>query len=917
MLLREGSSPLVRYWFGKDVLNPSWFKEQISSANRMLDDRFNPDDHVGVSIEELFDTIVRGPSIIEKLRAAFNQLETVDIQKTLSLSEKLLPTTEASLKVRSTWQKVTGLKDSLGHDLDKEWDVHSAKNTVDELRSELQNLESDLDSVDEAQFSELNQHKLENVLRGFPDINSACYSLSSFFSQTRLQAEARRCAVIYGPAGAGKSHILGQVAEQRVGVGLPTVLVLGQSLSQSPFWEQIGSLLGLEGRSEESVLGTLNAAGERIGERTLLLFDAINEGVGAGYWRQKLPDIINAITRYPYLAAVFSCRDEYLQYAIPETLSDKLPKFRINGFSTPEELERAAIQYLDAKGIARPNTPWLSPEFSNPLFLKSASEAIHAKGLTEFPRGLRGISSIMAFYLDALSWRIGVDPSSQDDIAASIKRCACQIANKMAVNGCDFVEPEQATIFAEESFRGRTPPEGKTWLRILIEANLFRRDPPPYSDDIDPFDPPSDLIRFAFQRFQDHLMAKTLTEKITKEQAHAAFDKDGPLSFLCYDEDLDQGFQYKYAGLISALSTIYPEKLGLEFVHTLPDWERLWEEAHLLQEGFAESFKWRSPDAFPDSAIDLLNQLDGYHVDTLGVLLEVSMTAEHPFNALFLHTNLKRQAMPERDSQWTNWINFVSREELNQVDRVVSWALSISEGSAEVKHMELASIVLAWALSSSFMTLRDRATKALTNLFVVNQDIYTFVLEKMYDCDDPYVIERLYAAAFGACCIDQDTKRLQRYSKETYNKVFAARKPPVAILTRDYALGIIELADRKGVLSSDIDLEGCFPPFDSDAPIFGLTEQDIESIADGRGGRDIFYSSSSELGDFGKYSIPGKVGAFISTALDSPAPISAEDLKKQFLEEFIYPSDERAEALDRYESLQRSIGTAVFFTGYK
>ena len=51
-------------------------------------------------------------------------------------------------------------------------------------------------------------------------------------------------------------------------------------------------------------------------------------------------------------------------------------------------------------------------------------------------------------------------------------------------------------------FKDRTPPEGKTWLEVLIQTSLFRRDPPPYSEEIDPFNPPSELIRFAFQRFQ-------------------------------------------------------------------------------------------------------------------------------------------------------------------------------------------------------------------------------------------------------------------------------------------------------------------------------------------------------------------------------------------------------------------------------
>ncbi|WP_212568567.1 hypothetical protein, partial [Vibrio parahaemolyticus] len=174
----------------------------------------------------------------------------------------------------------------------------------------------------------------------------------------------------------------------------------------------------------------------------------------------------------------------------------------------------AAIRYLDTKGIARPNTPWLSPEFNNPLFLKTTSEALHAKGLTEFPRGLNGISQTMALYLDALSWRTGIQTANSATISNSIKKCVVQVASMMAMNGCDFIEVEDAIAIADESFKGRTAPEGKTWLQVLIETSLFRRDPPPYSECYDPFNPPSELVRFSFQRFQDHLMATSLLSKV-------------------------------------------------------------------------------------------------------------------------------------------------------------------------------------------------------------------------------------------------------------------------------------------------------------------------------------------------------------------------------------------------------------------
>lgn len=557
MLLREENASLIKLWFGGDVLNDTWFKDQISVAKRALDDRFNPHDHVEVSIESLFDTMVRGPGITKQLVGAFTDFEESRVPTIEFTSTAHAPDADAFLIANNAWRELVELKGSFTHDFTKEWDIGSATIILDRLQDAVWTLERQYASIDKNILVKDDQSKLENVSRSLRALSSSCSSLSEILRDSNLQAEALRCAVVYGPAGAGKSHILGQVAEQRTRAGLPTVLTLGQSFSTSVFWEQFGGICGLEGRTVDDVLGTLNAAGERKGERTILLFDAINEGVGAHYWKHNLPEVISAIQKYPHLSAVFSCRDEYLPYAIPDTLLKKLPKFLINGFSTPDELERAAIRYLDTKGIARPNTPWLSPEFSNPLFLKTASEALHAKGLTEFPRGLNGISQTMALYLDALSWRTGIETANSDTLSASIKKCVGLVANKMAMSGCDFIEIEDAIAFADESFKGRTAPEGKTWLQVLIETSLFRRDPPPYSEHVDPLNPPPELVRFSFQRFQDHLMATYLLSKVSGDQMNTAFDAGFPLNFLFYDGQPDYGFHYQYTGLVSALSTIY------------------------------------------------------------------------------------------------------------------------------------------------------------------------------------------------------------------------------------------------------------------------------------------------------------------------------------------------------------------------
>ncbi len=907
MLLRQGNTALVKYWFGNDVLNHAWFEKQVSVAIGALEDRYNPEDHIEVSIESLFDIMTRGPRITEQLSKAFSDFEKIKIPKIKFTTEELDPEPSLLLEVEKSFNEVLKYKEHQQYDFDCNINVEGIIHAYQRFHKALWAIESRYLSVNKKDLPDEDKRQLESIIRDLRKASSTSNQLRDVFDYKYWRAESQQSAVIHGSAGAGKSHVIGEVAERRIKTGLPTVLILGQSLSEVAFWDQLGSILGIDAKSSEDILGLLNAAGERIEERVLLLFDAINEGIGAQYWRQNLSEVINAVQQYPYLALVVSCREEYLPYAIPESLSESVPKFRIDGFSTQEELENAAIQYLDKKGISRPNTPWLSPEFSNPLFLKSTSEALHAKGEIEFPKGLTGISQMMVLYLDALSWRISLKALDMKSIATSIKQCVKLIANKMAEDACDYVEFEQAISIAEGSFKGRSAPEGKTWLDILLEVSLFRRDPPPYSDDIDPFNSPSELIRFSFQRFQDHLMAAALVDKVTRFNATEAFDGDGPLNFLFYKNTPDLDIRYEYAGLVSALSTIYPEKLELEFVQTLPNWEQLWHEQDLLQKGFSESFKWRDLTSFSEASRELLNLLDEHWIDPLDLLLEVSMTADHPFNALYLHSRLINFPMSERDSRWTRHINWAYREDYNQMDRVVSWALQVPKRSADVKHMELCSIVLAWSLSSSYMSLRDRATKALTSLFLSHSEIFNFLLEKLNDCDDPYVIERLYAAAYGACCIDQNKERLKSYSQSTYSNFFSGPAVPVGLLARDYALGIIELADSKGVLEEEVNLDTCFHPHGSDKPKFELNLDEVEAIAEESGGKEIFDSASSEWGDYGKYSIPGRVNSFLTTPLCHSTPMSKTARKETFVQELIEPHEDRILALEVYESVTRFV----------
>ncbi|MXZ50555.1 MAG: ATP-binding protein [Rhodobacteraceae bacterium] len=900
-LLREENLGLLRNWFQEEILNDSWFHSQISSALLKLDERFNPDDHVDLAIEDLFDTIVRGPNISKKIAFAFKKLGKFRIPEIKINVTDFAPIENAFKEAEKDWHDLMQLADSFTEELSDPWYVGKTLEYAYSLEDTVWELFEQYSVVEQDTLEESDKHKLNDIKGKLRNLASAINELTRILGNSYIATEQKRCAIIHGIAGVGKSHLLARVAEERVKEGLPTVLLLGEQFSNSPFWSQTGNLLGLIGRTSKEILGVLNAVGLRKKQRIILMFDAINDGARSQYWYREIPGILDELKNYSHVTAVFSCREEYLHYAIPNDLLETLPKYRLLGFSNSEEREQAAISYLDKSGIARPNTAWLAPEFSNPLFLKCTSEALASKGESEFPRGLQGISEMMALYFDSLSWRVETGSANAVNFSKSIKCAVNKVAEEMARKGNDFLEEAEAEDLIDNYFSGRTPPEGKSWLQVLCETSLFRLDPPPFHEEFDPLNPPPERVRFTFQRFQDHLMAKVLTKQVKPGHEAEAFSPDGPLSFLLKENHFDELLNYQFAGLVNALSITFPEELGVEFAMTLPDWDQIWENSRIVKEGFSESLKWRKVDAFPEQTQTLFNRLEKENIEIFGLLLEISMTVDHPYNALFLHNRLKQLSLPERDSKWTVWINQASRREHPQIERIISWAMALSDNPVDKRHLELASLILNWSFSSSYMTLRDSATKALTTIFLTNSNIYAFVAPLIHDCDDPYVIERLYAAAFGACCINSNSNRLALYSNLTYDLFFADENPPTGLMVRDYALGIIELAKEKGALNSKVCLGNCYHPFSSTPPSFGLNINEVEKIAKSTGGTEIFNSASGEWGDFGKYSIPGRVSNFLTTPLSEPMPLSRDAMKKLFYTNVIEPFPDRVEALKMYE----------------
>src|ERR1700738_5559897 len=142
-------------------------------------------------------------------------------------------------------------------------------------------------------------------------------------------------------------------------------------------------------------------------------------------------------------------------------------------------------------------------------------------------------------------------------------------------------------------------PEGQSWLDVLHRNGLLRYDPSPDDTGQDPLAIPDDVVRFSFQRFQDHLSVEALLSTVGKPAA--ALKKGGTLSFVHSGDNIN----WEWQGLVEALSIQIPEKYKIELVDALPGDARKWWRIWQIRDSFAESVRWRDKTAFYERTLEL------------------------------------------------------------------------------------------------------------------------------------------------------------------------------------------------------------------------------------------------------------------------------------------------------------------------
>lgn len=795
-----------KFWFNEIDLSERWFSNRINRSIEDLGKRYTPQLNFELEIAKIFDFIARDEhfqkqiyntydDILKKLSEAINAIRDKDISEYRAKLQQDLD------RLRNTYEKI---------DFDgiMPVDIECILSICNAMKGHISSLESYIygwQSSKEKHNKDNPANKFDYLLNQLRKSTMSLFDFRKFIEDPKMKLTNIPALILQGNAGVGKSHLIADVARKRAEEGKHSVLLLGQHFvnNENPWTQILRNILRLD-CNEDEFLGALNAKAQSSGSRIIIFIDAINEGNGLHFWPDHIKSFINSFKSYKWIGIVLSIRSSYVKKIAPTDLitDDLVVLIEHYGFRDVEY--EASKHFFKEYGIVQPSIPLLYPDFQNPLYLKLFCEGLSRKGFTEIPDGYEGITKIIDFYLEAINDQLSrANRFNYSDSINLVKKAIQLIAQRKVEQNLNFVRYEEAYDLLEQECGKYLNNRG--FLDALISEGVFAKNLYWDKNGQD-----TEGIYLTYQKFEDHIITSYLLGKhLDHANPEDTFTEDQVLHKLLKDENEC----YYNSGIVQALSVQIPELTGKELFEIAPHCKAY---APII-DAFLESLIWRKKETISTKLIDYINEyVLGYDHDRfLETVLSVASIPKHPFNADFLHKNLMKNPLPDRDALWTIYIHHQIYEP-TPVKRLIDWAWS-SEDKSHIsdESILLSAKAISWFLTSCNRFLRDSATKALIAILENRIEVLIELLKDFEDVNDPYIYERLFAVAYGCTLRSQNRNGLKQLAEYVYKVIFNKEYVYPHILLRDYARGVIEYSLHLG-LDINVDKQKIRPPYQSD-----------------------------------------------------------------------------------------------------
>lgn len=788
---------LTYFWFNREEFNDEWFAYRNSESISALGGRYTATLNFELPIAKYFDGLARDERFVKRLNKHFAKLFEkyrsfrFPKEEIFTDYEQRLELLMANFKSDYLQTTFTGTKVINYRILEKT--LYECQNLADEIDSALYKLRQEWEM--NKPTPQYQSRPFATEMSDLQKLIDEIYTFYKFFDGPECTLSNLPICIVTGEAGAGKSHLLADIVEKRASRKQLSLLLLGESFTTkaSP-WSQILQHQLLKTNIDElTFLGALNAKAESHGSRLIIFIDALNEGEGRFIWPSKLESFIKLLEHYPFLGLVLSIRDSFVELIAPETLIHQKLAVRVKHIGFAEASYEASVMFFKYYGIIQPGSPLLNPEFQNPLFLKLFCQSLQKRGLSTIPPGYNGITVIIDFYLEGINYKLAQATEWEfDDKLKLVRKAVQNSVRQMVADNTDHLSYESASEIVEEVFKGKCA-HPQPFLKRLISEGVFNEDLF-WDDNGESYY----VVYFAYQRFQDHIVASMLLDLYLDDKRPEISFSSGKLFELVKD--------YRalsiYNNLIEALSIQLPERIGMELFEVAPFCKMY----HPVAEAFIKSLVWRKEDTITQMTKNFVNEVvmpdEDLFDQFLDTVISTTMKPGYYFNADSLHQYLSTFKMQERDLQWTTWLQdkYGPGSQQNAIKRLVDWAFDVDAvANIDDASIFLGVITMAWFLCSCNRYLRDCATKSMVNLLQHRLDLLVPLLEKFESVDDIYITERLYAVTYGCLLRSKHTKHVGQIADYTYQRIFNQKMVVAHVLLRDYARGVVEYARDKGI----------------------------------------------------------------------------------------------------------------------
>jgi hypothetical protein len=649
---------------------------------------------------------------------------------------------------------------------------------------------------------------------------------TEFIGSAAFKVHYQPLLLIRGEWGTGKTHLVCDVTLSRLERGQATLLVLAKSFEGQILSEIVGRI------DPAASLGELLDCLEEISaiqdERVLVFVDGINEGRRTE-WRSAIETLANLVATKPGIGLVVTCRTPFESLSMNEDVLAKFHAISHSGFEDQEfDAQAEFFRYYD---LPLPEVPLLDREFSRPLTLKLICQSLHNLTARKVAKGFAGIASGqigMTFVLESFINRVGEEIEREfgltpkacwnllkgNDGASTPRRAG--FAPCMAAKLRDYITLSEARQIVATNATGLSPKRRNEFLDTLRTSGLIDEDVIWYSSKSGVRS--RIVYRLAYQRFSDHLIARHLLkvhlDTESPETIRASFRGAAPLAKIFRGRGR-LAHRFAEPGLAQALICEFPTRVGSklppterELYFALPQAVR---KLGAYFEPFIEGLFWRNPASFNDGTNALLSQyLSGSETTwqaTIDALVSVSAKPKHPYDATRLYRFLERYSMAHRDLRWSEYLR--NPWASPAIRRLITWGeqLDVAKTSEESARQLIA--LFSLVLTTVNRSDRDLATKALVLLGERFPRMLFQHVRTSLAFNDPYVPERVLAAAYGVTLSLVDAEfdgfrdLLGELASFLHLSMFASNAAHAThhTLTRDYALGIIEVAERVGCIS--------------------------------------------------------------------------------------------------------------------